>query len=66
MKNKLNMLNIDNSDKKDLIWIIESQSSDSFDIDILTSSESNYRSASESSDIPLIFFIYIYKNKYTF
>ena len=55
------MLNIDNSDKKDLIWIIESQSSDSFDIDILTSSESNYRSASESSDIPLIFYIYIYK-----
>ena len=59
MKNKLNMLNIDNSDKKDLIWIIESQSSDSFDIDILTLSESNYRSASESSDIPLIFYIYI-------
>ena len=42
LKNKLNILNIDNSDKKDLIWILESQSSDSFDIDILTSSESNY------------------------
>ena len=37
LKNKLNMLNIDNSDKEDLIWILESQSSDSSNIDILTS-----------------------------
>ena len=32
------MLNIDNSDKEDLIRILESQSSDSSDTDILTSS----------------------------
>ena len=32
------MLNIDNSDKEDLIRILESQSSNSSDTDILTSS----------------------------
>ena len=32
------MLNIDNSDKEDLIQILESQSSNSSDTDILTSS----------------------------
>ena len=35
-----------------MIQILESRSSDSFDTDILTSSESKYQLASESSDPP--------------
>ena len=48
------MLNIDNSDKEDFIRILEARSSDSSDNDILTSSESNYWCACESSDSPNI------------
>ncbi|KAL0000481.1 hypothetical protein SO802_014262 [Lithocarpus litseifolius] len=53
-KNKLNMLNINDKDQEDLIRILDSNtSSDSFDDD-LSSSDSCYHSADESSDSPNI------------
>ena len=42
LKNKLNISKIDDSDKEDLIRILESRSSNSFDNDVLTSTDSNY------------------------
>ena len=44
LKNKLNILKIDDSDKEDLIRILESRSSNSSDNDVLTSIDSNYHS----------------------
>jgi len=42
LKNKLNISKIDDSDKEDLIRILESRSSNSSDNDVLTSTDSNY------------------------
>ena len=51
------MLNINDSDKEDMIRILESRSSDSSsssDNDILSSTDSSYHSTDETSDSPNI------------
>ena len=53
------MLNINDSDKEDLIWILQSRSSDSFSSsndDIHSSTDSGYHSNDETSDSPNIKF----------
>ena len=57
LKNKLNMLDINDYDKEDLFWILESRSSapsDSSEDDYLSSTNSIYHSNSETSDSPNI------------
>ncbi|KAL4653336.1 hypothetical protein ACB092_01G295400 [Castanea dentata] len=55
LKNKLNMLNINNSDQNELFQILESAAStDSFEEDFSSSSDSNYHSRSDVSKSPNI------------
>ena len=55
LKNKFNMLNIDNKDQEELFKILESNnSSDSLEDDFSTSSSSSYQSADGSSNSPNI------------
>ena len=54
LKNKLNMLNINDNDKEDLFRILESRSSASSKDDFLSSTDSDYHSNSETSDSPNI------------
>ena len=48
------MLNINDNDKEDLFWILESRSSASSKDDFLSSTDSDYHSNSETSDSPNI------------
>ena len=55
LKNKFNMLNINNKDQEELFKILESNnSSDSLEDDFSSSSNSCYQSANDSSDSPNI------------
>ena len=55
LKNKFNMLNIDNKDQEELFKILESNnSSDSLEDDFSSSSNSCYQFADDSSDSPNI------------
>ena len=55
LKNKFNMLNIDNKDQEQLFKILESNnSSDSLEDDFSSSSDSYYQFADDSSDSPNI------------
>ena len=55
LKNKFNMLNIDNKEQEELFKILESNnSSDSLEDDFSSSSDSCYQSADDSSDSPNI------------
>ena len=55
LKNKFNMLNIDNKDQEELFKILESNNSfDSLEDDFFSSSNSCYQSADDSSDSPNI------------
>ena len=55
LKNKFNMLNIDDKEQEELFKILESHnSSDSLEDDFSSSSDSCYQSADDSSDSPNI------------
>ncbi|KAL4613896.1 hypothetical protein ACB092_07G015000, partial [Castanea dentata] len=55
LKNKLNMLNVNNSDQNELFQILESAAStDSFEEDFSSSSDSDYHSSSDVSKSPNI------------
>ena len=55
LKNKFNMLNIDDKEQEELFWILESNNlSDSLEEDFSSSSDSCYQSADETFDSPNI------------
>ena len=55
LKNKFNMLNIDDKEQEELLWILESNNSfDSLEEDFSSSSDSCYQSADETFDSPNI------------